>query len=154
MKVYCGTIVHCRTPERIQVLSNHVIGFEEKDSGRVSIETQVTWKTVFNTRLKFIITLILCPIQIAFVEHVSRLVELCQDHNFDKDEVHHLSERLVGSYPVSSPRDIYMDMYCSSSLSCLTRKGLQLNSGWWDNFKTDKYDCAGEWGYEWRSRLL
>ena len=36
MKVFRGTLVHSKSPERIEVLQNHVIGFDETDLGKVS----------------------------------------------------------------------------------------------------------------------
>ena len=35
MKVYRGTLVHCLKPEATDVLSDHAIGFQEDESGKV-----------------------------------------------------------------------------------------------------------------------
>ena len=35
MKVYRGTLVHCLEPQATDVLSDHVIGFQEDESGKV-----------------------------------------------------------------------------------------------------------------------
>ena len=36
MRVFRGRLVHCKVPERIEVLEDHLIGFEERELGRVS----------------------------------------------------------------------------------------------------------------------
>ena len=36
MRVFRGRLVHCKVPERIEVLEDQLIGFIEKDLGRVS----------------------------------------------------------------------------------------------------------------------
>ena len=36
MKVYQGTLVHSKGPDRIEVLRDHVLGFDETDLGKVS----------------------------------------------------------------------------------------------------------------------
>ena len=37
MKILCGTLVHCRCPEKIDILVDHVIGFDEHQQGKVAI---------------------------------------------------------------------------------------------------------------------
>ena len=37
MIVFRGTLVHCKVPEKIEVLQDHVIGMNTSDYGRVSI---------------------------------------------------------------------------------------------------------------------
>ena len=36
-----------------------------------------------------------CPLQIVFVENISQLDTLCQEHGFDKNSVHRLTDRSV-----------------------------------------------------------
>ena len=35
MRVYRGLLVHCRVPERIEFLQDHLIGFDEGTGGEV-----------------------------------------------------------------------------------------------------------------------
>ena len=36
MRVFRGRLVHCKVPEKIEVLEDQLIGFKEKELGRVS----------------------------------------------------------------------------------------------------------------------
>lgn len=38
MKIFRGTLVHCVRPESIEVLEDHVIGFNEKTNGEVAAQ--------------------------------------------------------------------------------------------------------------------
>ena len=35
MKVFRGTLVHCRVPEKIEILPDHLIGFDDARQGEV-----------------------------------------------------------------------------------------------------------------------
>ena len=37
MRVYRGRLVHCKVPEKVEILEDHLIGFEEKEHGKVAI---------------------------------------------------------------------------------------------------------------------
>ena len=43
MDVYEGQIVHCVTPEKIEILPNHVIGVDKQNSGKV----RNWWQEIF-----------------------------------------------------------------------------------------------------------
>ena len=36
MRVFQGRLVHCKVSERVEILEDHLIGFEENKNGKVS----------------------------------------------------------------------------------------------------------------------
>ena len=35
MRVLRGRLVHCKVPEKVEILEDHLIGFEETENGKV-----------------------------------------------------------------------------------------------------------------------
>ena len=42
MRVFRGRLVHCKVPEKVEILEDHLIGFEEKENGKVLQDDYVT----------------------------------------------------------------------------------------------------------------
>ena len=57
MRVFRGRLVHCKVPERVEVLEDQLIGFEEKDLGRVSelLFVMLTGATYYCTLVQSVI---------------------------------------------------------------------------------------------------
>ena len=37
MKVFRGRLVHCKVPEKVEILEDQLIGFEERERGKVCV---------------------------------------------------------------------------------------------------------------------
>ena len=43
MRVFRGRLVHCKVPEKVEILEDYLIGFEEKEHGKVLHNDDVTY---------------------------------------------------------------------------------------------------------------
>lgn len=62
MKIFRGTLVHCRRPEKIDILVDHVIGFDEHQQGKVALNHETRIPSTQSRLLSFEIHLAYEPI--------------------------------------------------------------------------------------------